>query len=76
MKKLLQRLAVKLYEKLGCREMDTDSFWHYHLLYSVPKEIDGKIVIAEINRITSEIEHVGDWSKTIGFASAEKEGQQ
>jgi hypothetical protein len=67
LKRFLQRLVIKWYEKLGCREMDPTLFWTYHLFYSVPKDLDSKVVIAEINRINGEIQYVGDWTRENGF---------
>lgn len=67
MRKMLQRLAIWFYEKMDCRGMDRNAFWQYHLLYSVPKIADSKIVVAEINRITNEIEYRGEWTHDWGF---------
>lgn len=61
MKHYLQKMAIWLYEKLGCRTMDKDSFWTYHVMYSAPKDIDHKIIIAKLNDHLNEapVSYVG-----------------
>ena len=67
MKRLFQKLAIWFYEKMGCREMAHSDFWTHHILYSVPKEVDSKIIVSELNRVSGEIEHKGDWTRSEGF---------
>lgn len=54
-KKRLFKIVQKLYFRYG-PNYDTSDFWKCFVVYRVPKHIDGKILITEINRKTRELE--------------------
>jgi hypothetical protein len=73
MKKLLQRLAIWFYEKMNCRSVSNDKFWKYHMLYSVGKHNNEKIIIAELNRINNQMQLVGTFTGGIFYDIAKEE---
>lgn len=51
LKFFLQKLAIKFYEKMQCRDLDTENFWKYHIMFAVGKKNNSKIIVAELERI-------------------------